>query len=558
MMLLVFGVATGAAQRTKASQSLPKQAPAPTTKTARAIQSLEKPGRLGDLRWPDFSDFAKQVDRFYRASNYSLAWIQNSYVTPRATEMIEVLSGADAEGLNPADYDGPRWDERENRLKSAHSPHDEARFDVALTVCAMRYISAVRIGRIDPKHLEFDIDIRNKKLDLPGFLADLLSPSTDLRGELAKIEPPLDEYKATRVALAKYAELAKQDDGEILPPSIGTVYRGGYYERMPALAKRLRQLGDMPSDADVPQDAISYQEPLISAVKHFQEHHGLTADGNLNPETIEQINVPLRTRAEQLRLAMERFRWLPYTFTQPPIVVNLPEFRLRAFDKDGQVGLSMRVNVGDAYDFQTPVFENMIQYLVFRPYWSVPPRILREEVVPDIEENRDYVRDNNMEVIDRDGNVITSGEVSNAVMRQLRAGALGVREKPGPENALGLLKIIFPNEHHVYLHDTPESRDMFGANSGGALSHGCIHLEQPAALAHWLLRDKLEWTEERVEEAMKSGRDNLTVNLTKPVPILIFYITAFGRPDGDANFFADIYGHDATLSAALAKGYPYP
>jgi L,D-transpeptidase YcbB len=265
----------------------------------------------------------------------------------------------------------------------------------------------------------------------------------------------------------------------------------------------------------------------------------------------------LRDRVEQLQLAMERFRWLRYNFTQPPVVVNLPGFRLYGFDKGGRVGLTMSVNVGDAYDFQTPVFENSIRYLVFRPYWNVPPKILRDEVIPDIAADRNFVRDHEMEVTTTAGAVVTSGVVSDAVLKQLRSGTLVVRQKPGADNPLGRLKIIFPNEHHVYLHDTAEGGEMFAWDQR-ALSHGCIHLQHPAELAYWLLRDKPGWTLERVQQAMREGRDNVTVNLTAAVPILIVYTTAIAEADGEVHFYRDIYGHDAALRGALAKGYPYP
>jgi L,D-transpeptidase YcbB len=559
LFFLLLALSMAAAAQGKPGMPVGQRRKPTTTSTeaASAVRSLVQQGNLPDLRWPNFSDFRAQIDNFYRGSNYSLAWIENSRLTPRAEEMIHILSQAEGEGLNSEDYDGPRWPERMTHLEASHTAEDEARFDVALTVCAMRYISAVRIGRINPQHLKFGFDIKRKKIDLPAFLGDLLASSNNISDQMAEIEPPFDGYKAARQALRQYQHLAKTDQGASLPPSIGTVYRGGYYDHMADLASRLRELGDMPQDAVIPDNLSSYDEPFITAVKSFQQHHGLNADGYLTAETIEQLNVPLRVRAEQLGFTLERYRWIPLTFSHPPVVVNLPEFRLRAFDKDGRVGLSMRVNVGDAYDFQTPVFENKIQYLVFRPYWNVPPRILREEVIPDIEDDRDYVENNNMEVINRDGQVVTAGPINDSVLKQLRAGSLGVREKPGPDNALGLLKIIFPNEHHVYLHDTPESRDMFSSGES-ALSHGCIHLQEPAMLAHWLLRDKPEWTEARVEQAMKTGRDNLTVNLTKPVPILIVYATAIVEPDGAVYFFRDIYGHDATLKQELAKGYPYP
>jgi murein L,D-transpeptidase YcbB/YkuD len=559
VLLLAFVAQMAAAPQTK-SVVKPRKGGPTLGEPASTVRTLILSKRLSGLRWPDISDFAQPAENFYRPSNYSLAWIQDSHFTPRAKEMIGVLATADDEGLNPDDYDGPRWPQRIAQLESAHTPEDEARFDAALTICAMRYISAVRLGRVNPKHLKFGFDVEHKRLDLSSYLTELAHSSSNLDTEISKIEPPFPGYQASRRALNRYMELAKHDQGSNLPPSLGTVHRLGYYDHMPDLVKRLRQLGDMPEDAVFDDKTTYYDEPLMSAVKHFQQFHGLKADGNLTPETIEQINIPLSFRVDQLRLTLEHYRWLPLGFSQPPIVVNIPEFRLRAFDADGRVGLTMKVNVGDAYDFQTPVFQNTIRYLVFRPYWNVPPRILRDEEIPSMEEDPEYLHNSDMEVVDRNGKVVASGEVSATVLRQLKSGSLGLRQKPGPDNALGLLKIIFPNEHHVYLHDTPESRDMFSSGQG-ALSHGCIHLEEPAKLAYWLLRDKPEWTEERVQQAMHDGRDNLTVNLTKPVPILIVYATAIAPPDGgdgEVHFFNDVYGHDATLKEALAKGYPYP
>jgi murein L,D-transpeptidase YcbB/YkuD len=514
-------------------------------------------GRLDDLRWPDFSDYRVHVENFYRASDYALAWVQDGQPSKRAGEVVAVLLRADREGLNAEDYDGPRWERRFAQLAEPHTPQDEARFDVALTVCAMRYISDIRIGRINPKHFQFGFDIEHKKLDLPSFLRQLLSEQTDVETELTGIEPPFAGYKATRAALLRYEELAKQDDGEQLPPPPGILFQGGQYDAMPMMVRRLRLVGDLPESVDVPADMKFYDERLVEPVKHFQARHGLTPNGWVTQDTIDALNVPLKERVEELRLTLERYRWLRYDFPQPPVVVNLPEYRLRAFERGGRAGLMMNVNVGDAYDFQTPVFENSIRYLVFRPYWNVPPQILRNEVIPDVVEDRDYVQDNDMQVTTLAGDVVTSGSISDSVLQQLRAGKLMVRQKPGPENALGLLKIIFPNEHHVYLHDTPESVDMFSKDQR-ALSHGCIHLQKPAEMAAWLLRDKPEWTLERVEEAMHKGRDNFTVNLTAPVPILIVYGTAIAEENGDVHFYRDIYGHDASLKKALAKGYPYP
>jgi murein L,D-transpeptidase YcbB/YkuD len=551
-MLLLCGT-LASAQNRKASAAAPG---AKLADPQSMVRSLIQAGRLDDLRWPNFSDYRVHLQNFYRPADYDLAWIHNGMPTMRAQEFISVFSKADLEGLRPEDYDALRWPSRLALLQGAHSLTDEVRFDVALSVCTMRYISDVRIGRINPRHFKFGLDIEHKKLDLPAFVRQLLAPSTDVQAELSAIEPIFPGYKATRVALLRYAALAKEMDNPRLPPPPGMVFPGGPYEQVGRMAEFLRQVGDLPQDAVVHDEKI-YEEPLVDAVKHFQERHGLRPDGYLTRSTIEAMDVPLSSRVEQLRLTLERYRWLRYDPNDPPVVVNLPGYRLYAFESGGKLGLTMNVNVGDAYDFQTPIFENKIRYLVFRPYWNIPPKILRNEVVADIENDRNYIKDSDMEVTSPDGKVVTAGVISDEVLQQLRAGKLAVRQRPGPENALGLVKIIFPNEHSVYLHDTPESVDMFSLEER-ALSHGCIHLQHPAELAAWLLRDQPAWTLERVEKAMHDGPNNITVNLTKPVPILIVYATAVVGRDGDVDFYKDIYGHDASLEASLAEGYPYP
>jgi murein L,D-transpeptidase YcbB/YkuD len=318
----------------------------------------------------------------------------------------------------------------------------------------------------------------------------------------------------------------------------------------------LRLLGDLPQDAAANVDVHKYDASLLGAVKHFQTRHGLTADGKLSAETIRELNVPLSDRVVQLVDALERWRWLPAQFPQPPIVVNIPEFVLRAFSADRKVALSMNVVVGKAVRTQTPVFAEDMKYIVFRPYWNVPPGIMRGEIVPAIVKDRNYIGRKGFEVTDSSGRVITSGTVSDDVLAQLRAGRLMVRQKPGPTNALGLVKFIFPNENNVYLHSTPASQ-LF-SRSRRDFSHGCVRVEKPAELAALLLRNQPPWTLERAQTAMQSGRDNQQVNLTTPVPVLILYVTAVVEPDNSVHFFSDIYGHDKTLNAALAKGPPYP
>jgi len=542
-----------------------RKTPAATSKKASSIQKLEgasarlsaivASGRLDDLRWPNFSDYRLHLTNFYRPSGYKLAWVRDGQPTPQALELIRILQDADREGLQAEDYDASRWDDRLTSLKGPHQDAEQARFDAALTVCIMRYVSDLHIGRINPNHVDFEFDVAHKKLNLPQFVRQRLIDGSDLRSELVEVEPPFTSYQRLREALQHYMELAKTDDGENLPDPI-RIIPGEKYAGIERLASLLRLLGDLPEDVTIPPDS-NYEGPIVDAVKHFQGRFAIKPTGILDRKTVTAMNVPLSDRLEEMRLGLERYRWLPYKFKQPPIAVNVPEFRLYGFDEEHRVDITMNVNVGDEFDFQTPIFENNIQYLVFRPYWNPPPKILRNEIIPDLQKEPD-LEENNLELVSPGGKVIRTGNVTPSMIQQIRSGALVVREPPGPENALGLVKFIFPNEHHVYIHDTPEGVDMFSEKTKRSVSHGCIHAQAPAKLAAWVLRNTPGWDLERVEKAMHEGRDNFRVNLAATIPVLIVYVTAVVEENGDVHFFDDIYGHDATLKEELAKGYPYP
>jgi murein L,D-transpeptidase YcbB/YkuD len=567
-LLLVSPLAIGgqiAAQKTTSS-------PVATTRESRSaekqdnasarLSAIAASGHLEDLRWPNFSDYRSHVINFYRPG-YQSAWIHDGQPTTQALELIQILQDTDREGLQAEDYDASRWADRLTLLKSPHEAADEARFDAALTVCVMRYVSDLHIGRVNPQNLGFEFDVSSKKLDLPHFVRERLVNGSDLHAELTQIEPPFPSYQRLRAALLHYMELEKNGDGEKVL-DVGGVSPGGQYAGIAGLANRLRLLGDLPDSISIPPDSKVYEGPLVDAVKHFQERLGRKPTGELDYKTVVELNVPLSDRIEQMRLGLERYRWLPYQFKQPPIVINVPEFRLYGFDEKNEVGLTMRVNVGEDYDHQTPMFENNIQYIVFRPYWTPTPNILRKEIIPDLEKNPS-LSDQNLELVSASGKVTKSGDVTPALLQQVRAGKLTVRQPPGPENGMGLVKFMFPNQHDVYIHDTPASLDMFSEATEGeegelkrVASHGCIHVQDPAKFAAWLLRNNPSWNLEKVEKAMHDGRDNFRVNLVPPVPVLIFYMTVVVEENGDVHFFHDIYDHDRTLKLELAQGYPYP
>ena len=520
------------------------------------IQNLVTRGKLDGMRWPNFSDYRDWLRKFYEPTGYAPVWLQGTQLVPQAQSLIDRFKDAGKKGLDPEDYDASRWEERIHSLRDPSNASTVARLDVALSVCAMRYVSDLRIGRINPQHFKFGLIVERKKYDLATFVRDRILVASNLHAVLDEVEPPFAGYRQTEHALSRYIDLARTDDGEKLPDVKKPIDPNQPYAGVPRLVRFLRLVGDLPAEATLPEDPQTYGGSLVDAVKHFQRRHGLDPDGRLGSSTIKQLNVPLRDRVLQLQLTLERWRWLPAEFSAPPIIVNIPDFRLRALDDNNRVVMDMRVVVGKAMRTQTPVFTREMTYVVLRPYWNVPASILRGEIIPAIQRDRSYIARKNYEVTTADGNVVTSGEISDDVLAQLRAGNLAVRQKPGPSNALGLIKFIFPNEHNVYLHSTP-SQAAF-SRSRRDFSHGCIRVEKPAELAAWVLRNNPDWSVERVQQGMRSGNDDITVSLVKPVPVFIVYGTALAYENGEAHFSDDIYGHDAKLAAALAKGYPYP
>jgi murein L,D-transpeptidase YcbB/YkuD len=547
---------TNRQSETAAKSAAPPQQLSPQGQAA--LQAIIQAGKLPDLRWPDFSDYDKHLQKFYDSYAYSLPWIRGMQPTPQAQQVIAILSQAEQKGLSADDYDGPRWADRLAKLKPAASQPSEVdatQFDVALTVCAMRYISDLHIGKVNPKHFAFGFDIEAKKYDLPEFLKTNVVDASDVAGALAQVEPPYPGYKRTIQALHTYLQLAKESDGQPLPAVTKPVAPGDSYPGVPQLTGRLRLVGDLPADANVPPDATIYQAPLVDALKSFQRRLGREPDGRITAQTLADLNVPLSSRVRQMQLTLERWRWLAVAPHAAPLVANIPEFRLRAYDENFKVALSMNVVVGKAYGHDTPVFGDSMAYVVFRPYWSVPYSIARAEFLPKITRDPDYLAKKGFEVVDSKQNVVTSGTVTPEVLEQLRSGKLFIRQTPGPKNSLGLVKFIFPNNYNVYMHDTPEQ--VFFSKSRRDFSHGCIRLEKPADVAVWVLRNNPGWDMDRVRAAM-NGNTTQQVKLARPIPVLIVYGTAIVTEDGIVHFYDDIYGHDAALEKVLQKGYPYP
>jgi len=285
-------------------------------------------------------------------------------------------------------------------------------------------------------------------------------------------------------------------------------------------------------------------------VRSFQRRHGLADDGVIGRATLAQLQVGPAARVRQIELAMERLRWTPLTRAPRMIVVNIPEFVLRAYEvQGGHVGLrhEMKVIVGKALATRTPLFDEDMRFIEFSPYWNVPHSIARAETVPRLRREPAWFVEQGFEFVAADGAVFTSLSVDR--LDAVVAGRLRIRQRPGPLNALGDIKFVFPNNHHIFLHHTPAAQ-LFERERRD-FSHGCIRIEQPVALARFVLQGMPEWTEERIRLAMSQG-ESTTLRLAEPVPVLIAYGTSLVK-QGRIHFFQDIYGHDRLLDAALRQ-----
>jgi murein L,D-transpeptidase YcbB/YkuD len=561
-LFVTAAVRPAAPASTNQSSSPAATTPSPTANSValspaqQQLSAVVDAGTLSGLRWPNFGDYIPALKKFYESNGHAPAWTSGGSPLPQALAMIGQFKQAQFKGLDPQDYDAPRWDARLARL-APPTPHpalpDLVQFDVAMTVTSMRFISDLHLGRINPRHFKFNLGEGAGQIDLADFLRNRLLPAADVAAAVASVERQHAGYKRAEAALAHYLALAAQGDDPPVPMPPKSIRPGDPFNGIPQLVRRLHQLGDLDAMEDPAVNGAVYQGVLVDGVKHFQIRHGLEPDGVLGKATIIQLNKPLRDRIMQLDLALERYRWLPPGFAQAPLLINIPEFRLRTLRRAEGGFLTMRVVVGKAYRTQTPVFADRMRYVIFRPYWNVPASIEHAELIPKIARNSSYLAEHGFEVVNGE-EVITDGEVSAGVLAGLRSGEYQIRQKPGAKNSLGLVKFVFPNSYNVYLHGTPAVA-LF-ARARRDFSHGCIRVQDPVALAAWVLRNKPGWTVDHIREVM-SGDQTVKVDLDQPIPVLILYSTAVVEPDGEVRFFDDIYGYDAKLEKALAEGYPY-
>lgn len=493
------------------------------------------------------------------SSTETLRWFDGRTPTPQLAQALEILRRADLDGLRVQDY---RPDQIEAQVlaltqDSAVQPDAAqlARIDAQLTATMERFLSDLAVGRVSPKavHQDFD-DAPVRDFDSATYLRQALVQD-NLSLAAADAAPKFPLYPLLKQWLARYRMIQNDPawQGDLAMPAGGKLEPGQSYPDAQKMRGRLKLLGDyvVTPGVQASQEPV-YDAELEKAVRVFQERHGLTVDGVVGKQTIEALNVKPAERIRQIELSMERVRWTPLQHADRLLVVNIPGFMLYGYETDGQgkidIQLEMRVVIGRALKHSTPLFDESMRYIEFSPYWNIPPSIARSETIPAIKRDAGYFARQQLEFVDGAGNVFH--EVTPQRLDAVLAGKLRIRQRPGPKNALGDVKFVFPNNMNIFMHHTPAT-ELF-SRSRRDFSHGCIRVEEPVDLARFVLANDPAWDETRIRQAMDLGRSN-TTRLQQPVPVVIAYSTVMARDNGKIYFYSDIYGHDERLARALEQ-----
>lgn len=461
----------------------------------------------------------------------------------RIAEYLALVATAPRDGLEPEDYYANRIGTLMEITKDSASALDRADLDILLTESLVRYGYHQLFGKVNPTALDANINFTRKFLDGRDAVVavpDVIASPTPLKEQLDKAVQRSVFYRTLQRNLAEYREIATAGGWPMVPDG-ATLHPGDADPRVVPIRQRLAVTEDLPPGSDL--TSSTYDDDLKAAVIRFQERHGLDTDGIVGKASYAAMNVPVDTRIDQLRLSLERLRWVRSERGERFIAVNIAGYRVYFVDEKG-IAWTSRAMVGKTYR-QTPVFRGTLSYMEINPTWTVPPTILKNDVLPAIKKDPGYLKAKNMSVIDRDGRKVNP----SAIDWQSYGSSIPyyIRQEPGPNNALGEIKFIFPNKHIVFLHDTP-NRDLFN-RPDRTFSSGCIRVEHPFELAELIMNDAGQWDQaafRKVQQTRQTRRIN-----TPPLPVLVLYLTASAEQDGRPRFLKDVYDRDGPVLRAL-------
>ncbi len=495
----------------------------------------------------------QQIPAFYADRQYMPAWIEEGTLRAIGQDLIQAIEQAGQDGLQPQDYhlDAIHAMQKElaaeASLPTGHKADQWARMDLLLTDAFLLLSSHLSGGRVNPETMHKDWLISGNRVDLLAALNDALKAG-NLAQTFDRLRPVHKGYAGLRLALNRL-NAVEQRGGWSSVPTGPTIRPGERSDRVPALRQRLEMGGDL--EVVDPAPLPELMDPvLVEALKKFQMRHGLAPDGAVGRRTLEELNVPVQDRIRQIELNLERWRWLPAEPGERYIAVNIADFSLIVVERQ-EVVLTMRVVVGRPAR-RTPVFSSPMTYMVISPYWTVPPTIATEDMLPKVIEDPGYFDSQSIKVYYGwdEGNAAVDPRQINWRLYSKGNFPFRLVQEPGAENALGHLKFMFPNRFSVYLHDTP-NRKLFGKVQRD-FSSGCIRVENALALAQYLLKDNPNWTPEKLQAAIKKNQQQI-VAIDPAVPVHLLYLTAWLDRNGEAQFRKDIYERDAQLDRELRK-----
>ena len=484
----------------------------------------------------------RSLPRLYEESGYEPFW-----TAERLQTLLALLRESAEDGLEPEDYHLSELTKLAPVFASSGDAVSRADADMRATEGFFLLLYHLYLGKVDPKTVDpnWNFDPRPVgESEGAAFVLDALKTGR-LREAVARVRPDHWWYARARAALADYRGLEQRGGWKPVPP--GKTLKAGMKDpRVVALRRRLAVTGDL---SGAPLDSDVFDPAVAEAVKKFQERHRLGSDGVVAAGTLAELNVPVEARVLQIRLNLERARWVLHEVTDADLViVDLAGFEV-IYVKRGQVAWRSRIQIGKPYH-QTPIFKSRIDTVVFNPTWTIPPGILAKETIPAIGRDPGYLDKKGLEVIDAAGRKVDPARVDWA---SKRSSSYMVRQPAGPDNALGRVKILFPNPYFVYLHDTP-SKSLF-EKSERAFSHGCMRAERPLELAELVLNDPENWNAGSIAQTVEAG-ETKTVRLKNPIPVLIMYWTIDPAGEGKTEFKRDPYGRDPKLARALDAPFP--
>jgi murein L,D-transpeptidase YcbB/YkuD len=494
------------------------------------------------------------MPQVYRDRDFRPLWVTQQGVSPQGLALRREIQRAPLEGLDPQAYHLGAIDTlidawRRNGFTGGSDPKTLAELDLFLTDAFLMYASHLLAGRVDPETVQTEWVAYEHTEDLEEILRAALV-NKDITGAFQRLRPPHPGYVRLEDALRLYRHIAGTGGWPEVPA--GPLMKPGDRDvRLLFLRKRLQVTGDLPADGTM--TPLEFDEGLERAVRHFQRRHGLMVDGVVGPETLTALNVSAEERVRQLELNLERWRWLPHTLDRRYIMINVADFNLQVVE-NGHTVLEMRVIAGKPY-WKTPAFKGTMTYLVFNPYWQVPYSIAVREIIPKVKKDPHYLESENIRVVKGwgDNAVVIDPASINWSRVDGHGFAYRFRQDPGPHNALGRIKFMFPNRFNVYLHDTPAQQLFRRAMRG--FSHGCVRIEKPIDLAVYVLRDAPGWGRQQILDAIALGVHK-EVPLPRPLSVHLLYWTAWVDPNGTVQFRRDIYQRDGPLDRALHERPP--